>query len=137
MSDILTPSRMSSIRSKNTKPELAVQKMADELELRYELHREDLPGIPDLVFPTLHTIVFVHGCFWHMHYCPVGRVAPQTNAEFWRRKRWYNKKRDERNEDALRRQGWDVVTIWECETKDEQILRTLMNGIDPALPTQP
>jgi len=131
MADILTQEqrhrKMAAVRQKNTAAELAVQKIAEDLGLRYELHRDDLPGVPDLVLPTLQTVVFVHGCFWHMHDCLAGRATPRTNAEFWRKKRWYNMKRDERNIEALERQGWRVLVLWECEATDDQIEARLIS----------
>jgi len=85
---------------------------------RFRLHRHDLSGKPDIVLTSLKKVVFVHGCFWHMHRCKYGLVVPRTNAAFWRVKREGNVTRDRRNSAALRRDGWTVLIIWECETRD-------------------
>lgn len=112
---------MSRIRGKDTGPEMIVRRMAHALGFRFRLHRRDLPGKPDLVFPRLRSIVFVHGCFWHMHRCQRGRV-PKSNQAYWTAKRERNTKRDVRNVRALRRAGWRVLTVWECDLKDHDRL---------------
>ncbi|MCA9037878.1 MAG: DNA mismatch endonuclease Vsr [Planctomycetaceae bacterium] len=109
---------MSRIRSKDTKPEIIVRSVVHRLGYRFRLHRRDLPGKPDLVLPRHGRIIFVHGCFWHMHRCRYGRVVPATNTEFWQTKRSENVKRDQRNRKQLRHAGWKVLTVWECWTKD-------------------
>jgi len=109
---------MAAIRGKDTKPEMIVRRIAHQLGFRFRLHRRDLPGAPDLVFPRLRRIINVHGCYWHMHDCRWGCVTPKTNAEFWQTKRTGNVDRDKRNLAALRRDGWKVLTVWECEVKD-------------------
>ncbi len=83
---------------------------------RYRLNLKDLPGKPDLVFTRLKKIIFVHGCFWHMHRCRYGRVVPATNAEFWRNKREGNVERDKRKQKELRSLGWEILVVWECQT---------------------
>jgi DNA mismatch endonuclease (patch repair protein) len=108
---------MAAIRGKDTKPELAVRSILDTLKAKYEMHRSDLPGKPDIVLPRRKKIIFVHGCFWHVHRCRYGRVKPASNAEFWSDKREKNKTRDLRNKAALRRLGWKMMTVWECGTK--------------------
>ena len=108
---------MSRIRGKDTRPEMVVRSMVHRMGYRYRLHRSDLPGKPDLVFPRLKKIIFVHGCFWHMHRCRYGRVEPATNAEFWEKKRMGNVTRDKRNIRKLRRLDWKVLVVWECWTK--------------------
>jgi DNA mismatch endonuclease (patch repair protein) len=108
---------MAAIRSKNTKPELVVRKLLSEMGLRYRLHRSDLPGKPDIVMPGRKVVIFVHGCFFHVHRCKYGRVVPATNAEFWHAKRTGNVARDLRNKRQLRKLGWRVCTVWECETR--------------------
>jgi DNA mismatch endonuclease, patch repair protein len=108
---------MAAIKGKNTKPEMAVRSMLDTLKVKYELHRSDLPGRPDIVLPRRKKIIFVHGCFWHVHRCRYGRVKPASNSEFWSDKRGKNKLRDLRNRRALRREGWQLLTVWECCTK--------------------
>jgi DNA mismatch endonuclease, patch repair protein len=127
MVDVLTPEQrsrcMAAIKGKHTKPELLVRALLRQTGLRYQLHRKNLSGKPDLVIPKTKTAVFVHGCFWHMHRCRYGRVVPATNAEFWQNKRQGNVTRDKRNRAELRKQGWKIVTLWECWTrKPEELL---------------
>jgi DNA mismatch endonuclease (patch repair protein) len=128
MTDVLTPEQrskcMAAIKGKDTKPEIAVRSMLDALKVKYELHRSDLPGKPDIVFPRRKKIIFVHGCFWHVHDCRYGRVKPAKNWRFWRDKRAKNRDRDKRNRRALRKQGWQVFVIWECWTKHPEKLMT-------------
>jgi DNA mismatch endonuclease (patch repair protein) len=87
MPDVHTPEQrsfnMSRIKNRNTRPEMKVRSLVHRMGYRFRLHRKDLPGKPDLVFPSRHKVLFVHGCFFHMHDCPYGRVVPKTNAEFW------------------------------------------------------
>lgn len=109
--------RMAKIRSKNTKPELRVRRLVHGLGYRYRLHRRDLPGCPDLVFPSRRKIVFVHGCFWHGHEgCGVANM-PKSRRFFWGEKFKRNQARDAKNKKALKMEGWRVLTVWECETK--------------------
>lgn len=118
MADVLTAEQrrrnMSAIRSKNTKPEMVVRRLVHSMGFRYRLHRRDLPGVPDLVFPRRKKVIFVHGCFWHMHRCRYGKATPATNAAFWRQKREGNVKRDRKVVGALRKDDWKVLVIWEC-----------------------
>ena len=109
---------MSRIRSKDTKPELIVRSLVHQMGFRFRLHRRDLPGKPDLVLPAHRKIIFVHGCFWHMHRCRYGKVTPATNTEFWQTKRKSNVTRDRRNQRQLKAAGWQILTIWECWTRD-------------------
>jgi DNA mismatch endonuclease, patch repair protein len=98
MSDVLTPEQrrrcMTAIRGKDTKPEIAVRSMLDTLKMKYDLHRPDLPGKPDIVLARRKKIIFVHGCFWHAHNCRYGRVKPTSNASFWSEKRGNTRQRD-------------------------------------------
>jgi DNA mismatch endonuclease, patch repair protein len=116
--DFLSPiersERMSRIRSTNTDPELVVRRFLHGKGLRYRLHKKDLPGRPDLVFPKYNAVVFVQGCFWHAHTCQKGRI-PSTRPSFWRLKFEANKKRDRRNARVLARLGWRVICVWECQ----------------------
>jgi len=118
MADVLTRAQrsfnMSRIRSKNTSPEMFVRRLVHGLGFRYRLHGAKLPGRPDLVFASKRKVIFVHGCYWHMHDCPYGRVKPKTNAEFWEAKRRSNVDRDARNARSLAKEGWRVLVIWEC-----------------------
>ncbi len=113
---------MAAIRSKNTKPEMVVRRLLCEMGIRYRLHRRDLPGKPDIVMPGRKIAILVHGCFFHMHKCRYGQVVPATNAEFWQTKRNCNVARDQRNVRRLRRLGWRVITLWECETRTAEKL---------------
>jgi DNA mismatch endonuclease (patch repair protein) len=113
---------MRSIRGKDTKPELAVRRLAHRMGYRFRLHRRDLPGSPDLVFPGLLKVIFVHGCYWHRH--PGCRFAysPKSNVEFWNRKFALNVSRDATVLSQLRASGWDPIIIWECESADDEKL---------------
>jgi DNA mismatch endonuclease, patch repair protein len=129
----VTPARsanMSKVRGKNTKPEIAVRRAAHALGLRFRLHRRDLPGTPDLVFSRRKTAIFVHGCFWHRHEgCRKAGPAPKTRTEFWQAKFDRNTARDARNADALMAAGWNVATVWECETRDPEKLTDQLRSI--------
>lgn len=114
---------MRAIRGKNTKPELAVRSLVHRLGYRFRLHRADLPGKPDLVFPARFKVIFVHGCFWHSHGCKTGLI-PKSNRDFWLPKLRRNKGRDRSNLRALAMEGWKALVIWECELKNPQALRT-------------
>ena len=125
MADTLTKvarsERMSRIRGTDTVPELAVRRLAHALGYRFRLYRKDLPGKPDLVFPRLKRVVFVHGCFWHGHDCGKGRL-PKSNVPFWQAKIVKNQERDDRAIIALEAAGWKVLVVWQCETKDQKVL---------------
>lgn len=108
---------MSQIKCKNTKPEMIVRSIVHRMGYRYSLHRKDLPGKPDMVLTRHHKIIFVHGCFWHMHRCRYGRVVPKTNKKFWKSKREGNAVRDKRNLRRLCKDGWKVLIVWECQTR--------------------
>ena len=110
---------MSRIRSRDTKPEMRVRRLVHGLGYRYRLHSEDLPGRPDLVFRPRRKVIFVHGCFWHRHEgCSRNRTPKSPERRnFWREKLDGNAQRDRLNEAALRRLGWEILVIWECETK--------------------
>jgi DNA mismatch endonuclease (patch repair protein) len=108
---------MAAIRSANTKPEVRVRSALHALGFRFRLHRRDLPGCPDIVLPKHRTVIFVHGCFWHCHRCKYGSVVPATRADFWANKRAGNVARDRRNATALRKLGWRVLVLWECEVR--------------------
>ncbi len=112
--------RMRRVRSRDTKPELRVRRLIHGLGYRYRLHANDLPGRPDLVFPSRRKAVFVHGCFWHRHEgCSRNRLPKSPERrDFWRNKLDGNARRDRVNQAALREMGWRVLVIWECETKD-------------------
>ena len=130
---------MRAVKSRDTAPELAVRRLAHSLGYRYRLHRRDLPGTPDLVFPSRRKVVFVHGCFWHGHDCPRGDRMPKTNAEYWTTKIARNRERYERQQAELRLDGWRVLTVWECETRArEKLAARLRSFLDGApAPTPP
>lgn len=97
---------------------MAVRRALHAAGFRFRLHRKDLPGSPDLTFPGLRKVIFVHGCFWHGHDCARGARVPKTNTAFWVAKIARNQARDERNRLELERAGWRVMVIWECATRD-------------------
>ena len=125
---------MASIRSKNTKPEMIVRRLAHRLGYRFRIHRRDLPGTPDLVFPRYQTVVQVNGCFWHGHERCHLAVSPRSNARFWNDKIEANRARDLRTTTALNALGWTVLTIWECEIADEAFLTS---KLATAMPREP
>jgi DNA mismatch endonuclease (patch repair protein) len=114
--------RMSLIRNRDTKPELLVRRLVHRSGYRYRLHRTDLPGKPDLVFPRQKKVIFVHGCFWHRHpKCGLARL-PKSRLSFWLPKLTENRRRDLKNLRTLRKMGWAVSIVWECETGDQSAL---------------
>ena len=135
--DTLTPversERMSRVRSKDTKPELIVRHLVHRMGYRYRLHVSHLPGKPDMVFPKLRKIIFVHGCFWHRHNssCALTRW-PKSNLDFWKPKLEENHRHDEKNIRKARRMGYSVMVIWECQVKNtdklERRIRKFLGG---------
>lgn len=117
---------MSRIRSADTKPELLVRKFLHANGYRYKLHDKTLPGKPDIVLPKYKTVIFVHGCFWHGHANCKYFVVPKTRTQWWLDKINRNKANDEKAEKALRKEGWEVIIIWECRLKSEKKERTLL-----------
>lgn len=111
---------MSRVKNKNTRPELLVRSLLHRIGYRFRLHRRDLPGSPDIVLPKHRKAIFVHGCFWHGHDCPKGK-RPKTNREFWEAKLDLNIDRDRQNLEDLKRNGWEALTVWECELKDLEV----------------
>lgn len=132
--DSISPSRrsdnMSRIKSSNTQPEMQVRRFLHRLGYRYALHKRDLPGVPDLVFPSRKKVVFIHGCFWHQHKgCVDGRI-PKSRISYWKLKLQRNVERDRRNISKLRRDGWKVMLVWECgvnkaDTISKRLIRFL------------
>lgn len=112
---------MSGIRGQDTKPEILIRKALFARGFRYRLNDKRLPGKPDLVFPKYKAIVFVHGCFWHGHNCPLFKL-PATNTEFWRNKIEANSKRDIFQRHELQSAGWRVLTVWECAIRGKRKL---------------
>lgn len=129
MPDVLSPQQrsycMSRIRGKNTKPEYAIRKGLFALGFRYRLHQRTLPGCPDLVLPKYRAVIFVHGCLWHGHECPVFQW-PKTNAAFWRSKIDKNRRNDQKNLLKLESAGWRVMTVWECAVRGRRRLDSSM-----------
>lgn len=125
---------MSRIRGQNTKPELIVRRLAHRLGYRFRLHRRDLPGTPDLVFPGRRKVLFVHGCFWHRHSGCRFAYQPKSNVSRWKAKFEGNVARDIRVRKALEQAGWSVLTVWECETRDVDTLsKNLIGFLDDAV----
>src|SRR5262249_27244444 len=117
------------IRSKNTQPEIYVRKLLCKMGYRYRLHRLDLPGKPDIVFPRLKKAIFVHGCFWHQHGCRQS-MLPKSRVKFWRDKLNANKARDLKNIRLLKNAGWGTLIVWQCGMKGDikERLRSFMNS---------
>lgn len=114
--------RMAAIQRENTRPELVVRRLLWRLGARYRLHAKELPGRPDVVMRPARKAIFVHGCLWHLHEgCPLARV-PRSQPDYWPAKLATNKERDRRNLEELRRLGWSVEVVWECETLDYKAL---------------
>jgi len=130
--DKLTPKRrsrnMSRIRCKDTSPEIVVRSLVHRMGFRYRLHVHKLPGRPDLVFGRLKKVIQIHGCFWHRHAgCPHSHI-PKTRIEYWRPKLTMNRRRDKQNEKKLRKLGWDVLILWECQLRDAEQTRQRLRG---------
>ena len=118
--DAATRSRMmAGIQGKNTRPELFLRKALHAMGFRYRLGGGGLPGKPDIIFPKRRVVIFVHGCFWHMHKCKYFKW-PATNPQFWREKLDGNVQRDRRVAIELQSKGWTVVTVWECELRESK-----------------
>ena len=109
---------MASVRSKGTKPEMTVRRALHRLGYRYRLHRKGLPGRPDLTFVSRKKVLFINGCFWHLHPGCSRAKIPRTNQVFWVRKLTRNRSRDADNIESLRKLGWDTMTVWQCELRD-------------------
>lgn len=139
MTDIVDPrtrsAMMALIRGKNTKPEIIVRRFLHRLGFRFQLHRRDLPGRPDIVLPKYRTVVEVRGCFWHQHEGCRFAYMPKSNREFWEAKLNGNRERDRRNIRELARLGWRVIEVWECELGDDGILERLPGMIQSTMPT--
>lgn len=122
---------MRSVGSRNTGPELIVRSLLHRMGFRFSLHRKDLPGRPDIVLPKHRAVIFVHGCFWHGHGCAKGRL-PKSRLDFWGPKIERNRNRDTESVKMLRAEGWRVLTIWQCQTKDtDRLQKQLTNFFAP------
>lgn len=121
MTDRLDPARrrhlMQQVKGKDTEPEKAVRSLLHRLGYRFRLHRKDLPGTPDIVFPGRGLAIFVHGCFWHGHGCRIGKL-PKSRLDYWQPKIEANRERDRRKQAALTDAGWRVAEVWQCELVD-------------------
>ena len=124
--DVFSPQKRSAVMravpGKHSSAELGVRRLLTAMGLRYRLHRRDLPGSPDLVFPSRRLALFVHGCFWHGHDCARGARVPKSNTGYWLAKVARNRARDASASSALAQLGWRVEAVWECELKDEAAL---------------
>jgi DNA mismatch endonuclease (patch repair protein) len=133
VADVVEPAvrgrMMSGIRGKNTKPEMLVRRALFASGYRFRLHRRDLPGAPDIVLPGRKVAIFAHGCFWHMHAGCKNAKLPSTRREFWRGKLEANVERDRRAIELLLTDGWRVLTVWECATRDAIALTNLRESL--------
>lgn len=126
---------MRAVKGRDTKPEMIVRRVAHALGYRFRLHRNDLPGSPDLVFPARRKAIFVHGCFWHGHDCARGSRKPKTNAAYWSAKIARNVARDARALADLETLGWDALVLWECELRPPETLTArLVRHLGPTRP---
>lgn len=132
MVDRLDPERrsrlMRQVKGKNTRPEMVVRSLLHRLGYRFRLHRKDLPGTPDIVFPSRRIALFVHGCFWHGHGCRIGQL-PKSRLDYWKPKIEANAERDRRKQAALTSEGWRVAVVWQCELADKEALTEKLRSI--------
>ncbi len=112
---------MRAVKDRDTAPEMMVRRLIFSMGYRYRLHRKDLPGKPDLVFPHRRKVIFVHGCFWHGHDCRRGARVPKNNREYWERKIARNRERDGQHTADLGRSGWAILIIWECQIRETSV----------------
>jgi DNA mismatch endonuclease (patch repair protein) len=133
MTDVYPPEKRSAVmrrvKGKDTTPERVVRKALTRLGARYRLHRNDLPGKPDIVMPGRRLALFVHGCFWHGHDCARGSRVPKQNRDYWVGKVTRNRARDVNSREALAALGWQVETIWECDLKDAAALDARLEAL--------
>ena len=122
---------MSKIRSEDTKPEKLLRSLLFKNGFRFRIHQADLPGKPDVVLTKYRSTIFVHGCFWHYHRnCPEGRI-PNTNSKFWKEKLFKNIERDKKHKHTLKKAGWNVITVWECEIENypQRVLKKIIKQL--------
>lgn len=128
--DTLNPEQrhraMAAVKSRDTTPELVVRKLLHKEGFRFRLHRKDLPGKPDIILPKYHAAILIHGCFWHQHSGCKHSIRPASNNEYWQLKLDRNVFRDRKIKSELENLGWKVLVIWECETKDKEILVNML-----------
>ena len=120
---------MAAVRSKDTKPERFIRRELHARGYRFRLHRRDLPGKPDIVFPSRKCAIFVNGCFWHGHDCPAGAL-PATRLEFWEAKIGRNKDRDAENQSKLEAAGWNVLVVWECDLRQPKPMEHIVSWLE-------
>jgi DNA mismatch endonuclease (patch repair protein) len=120
---------MARIRKKDSRPELIVRRLLHAMGYRYRLHDSSLPGNPDIVLKRHRKVIFVHGYFWHRHDCPDGRKLPKSKPDYWGPKLEGNRRRDQESIKSLRAVDWHVITIWECETRNETGLGQKLSGL--------
>jgi len=114
---------MRAVKGRDTAPEMMVRRLAHRMGYRFRVCRRDLPGCPDIVFPRLRKVIFVHGCFWHGHHCARGARVPKGNRAYWVKKVAGNRARDQKNLERLAAVGWKALVVWECATRDEGDVR--------------
>ena len=119
---------MSRVKSKDSNAEKIVRSIAHRLGYRFRIHRKDLPGTPDIVFPSKKKVIFVNGCYWHGHRCKRGKRLPKSNTQYWTSKIERNIQRDKRNIKALKKLGWDILVIWECKINNEENISNLIGN---------
>ena len=131
MTDIHTPEKrsynMSMIKGKNTKPEIIVRKFLHSKGFRFRIHKNNLPGKPDIVLPKYKTVIFINGCFWHGHKNCKYFTLPKTRTKWWLNKIEGNKTTDKLNNQRLKKAGWRIITLWTCQLKPKKIKKTLIN----------
>ena len=119
---------MSRIHGKNTKPELTVRSLLHRMGYRFRLHRNDLPGKPDIILPKYKTVIFVNGCFWHRHSKCKFAYTPKSRAKFWENKFKNTVERDKNNQKDLMKSGWNILVIWECELEDTGFVSRIIHA---------
>lgn len=132
MADIFSKAKrsevMSKVTAKDTRPEVKIRKHLFSKGFRYRKNDKRFPGKPDIVLPKYKTVIFVHGCFWHHHTCRAARL-PKTNNEFWKDKMQTNVKRDKENQSDLKKLGWKVIVVWQCQIKNRELFEKTMKRV--------
>ncbi len=133
MADIFTKQKrseiMATVKNKNTKPEIQVRKALFKRGFRYRINDKKLSGSPDIVLPKYHTVVFVHGCYWHGHENCSKAIKPSTNKDFWNTKINKNRIRDKKAQIDLNTSGWNVIVIWECQLRNQELLKQTLGKV--------
>lgn len=126
---------MSKISGKETKPEIVVRRFLFSNGFRYRKNDKRYPGKPDIILPKYKTAIFIHGCFWHGHNCPAGKL-PETRKEFWENKIYENVERDKNEQEQLKQLGWKIIVIWQCELKNKKIRDKTLNKLISSFPIE-